>query len=191
MPERLIANSILLISAIAVFACGNETNLTDGDGNRYGTVHIGQQTWMTENLRLDVGAGSYCYGNDTTLCIGMGRLYTWEAATRAADHTPGWHLPSRDEWLTLIESSGPDSLAYDVMISNEFGFLPQWSGVRVASSEQFRARDLKTVNYWSATVSEEDTTLAWSVAIMSNLEIISPHNYPRRNACSVRLIKDN
>ena len=76
------------------------------------------------------------------------------------------------------------------MISEEFGFAPQWSGVRVASG-QFRAMELKTVNYWSSTVSQQDTTLAWSVAIMSNLEIISPHNYPRVNACSVRLIKDN
>jgi uncharacterized protein (TIGR02145 family) len=190
VPRRPIADATLLMCAFFVLACNSDIGLTDMDGNRYGTARIGQQTWMTENLRLDVGEGSYCYNDDPARCIEMGRLYTWEAATEAADRIPGWHLPSQEDWLTLIASSGPDSLAYRVMISEEFGFAPQWSGVRVASG-QFRAMELKTVNYWSSTVSQQNPTLAWSVAIMSNLEIISPHNYPRVNACSVRLIKDN
>jgi len=190
VPRRPIADAAFLVWACSAIACTGDLRLTDMDGNRYGTVRIGQQIWMTENLRLDVGEGSYCYENDPARCIEMGRLYTWEAASTAADRIPGWHLPSREDWLTLIASSGPDSLAYRVMISEEFGFSPQWSGVRVASG-QFRAIELKTVNYWSSTVSPQDSTLAWSVAVMSNLEIISPHNYPRVNACSVRLIRDD
>lgn len=190
MFHRWVIATAILCPSVAALGCGNDTVLIDADGDEYATARIGQQTWMTENLRLDVGEGSYCYDNDPAACLDMGRIYSWEAASRAASRVPGWHLPSREEWLALIGSAGPDSVAYRVITSAEFGFSPQWSGVRVARSGEFRAMESRTVNYWSSTVSQEDGTLAWSVAIMSNLEIISPHDYPRVNACSVRLIKD-
>lgn len=191
MFNRQVITTAILCTTVVAVGCGNGTVLIDSDGNQYGTVRIGQQTWMTENLRLDVGDGSYCYDDNTAKCLDMGRLYSWEAATRAASRIHGWHLPSQEEWLALIESAGPDSVAYEAITSTEFGFSPQWSGVRLAGSGEYRAMELRTVNYWSSTASQEDSTLAWSVAIMSNLRVISPHNYPRVNACSVRLIKDH
>jgi uncharacterized protein (TIGR02145 family) len=146
---------------------------------------------MSDNLLLDVGEGCYCYDDDPKLCDDMGRLYTWSAAVRAAQAIDGWHLPSKAEWNELIKYCGDeDTVAYDNMISENTGFKPQWSGVRI-STGTFKARELQTVNYWSSSTADTNSTLAYSVAIMSNLRIVSPHNYPKANACSVRLIKDD
>lgn len=78
---------------------------TDDDGNDYGTVTIGTQTWMTENLKLE-SANSEVYPG-----VGeeYGRIYDWgEALTVCPD---GWHLPSDEEWTTLTTYLGGESLA--------------------------------------------------------------------------------
>ena len=109
---------------------------------------------MIENLLYDPGEGSYCYDDDTMLCVEMGRLYTWQAAVKAANEIDGWHLPSKQEWQELIELCGPDSsIAYLNIISDSVGFNPQWSGVRT-STGAYKAKDFKSTNYWSSSISD-------------------------------------
>lgn len=180
----------LFVLGLFVFcSCSGPKTMTDPQGYVYTTAKIGNLTWMTENLELDVGEGSYCYDNDPVQCDEMGRLYTWAAAQRAAERVPGWRLPTKKEWKELIALCGPDSVAFKNITDKSFGFNPQWSGVWVAKGE-FRAKHLKTVNYWSSTPSDTNAAYVYSVAVMSNLEIISPHHYPVENACSVRLVKE-
>jgi uncharacterized protein (TIGR02145 family) len=87
----------------------------------------------------------------------------------------GWHLPSRQEWQELIDFCGDDSAGYFNIVSDETGFNPQWSGVRI-STGVLKARGLGGVNYWSSSAPDTNPALAFSVAVMSNLRIISPHN---------------
>jgi uncharacterized protein (TIGR02145 family) len=188
MKQNLLV--VICLASISIcFSCGRHNTFSDSQGNVYRTVKIGQQEWTTDNLLLDVGEGSYCYDDDPKLCEEMGRLYTWSAARVAAKRIAGWHLPSKEEWEELTRKCGDDSVAYNNIISDSIGFHPQWSGVRVSTGE-YKAMELQTVNYWSSSAAEADPELAYSVAIMSNLRIISPHNYPKANACSVRLVKD-
>ena len=63
---------------------------------------------MAENLNYET-KDSYCYENDPANCEKYGRLSTWEAALNACP--PGWHLPSREEFETLVANVGGSDIA--------------------------------------------------------------------------------
>ena len=180
---------ISIFVIIANMSCERQNKIFDSQGNAYKTVMIGQQDWMAENLKIDVGAGSYCYEDDPNQCIEMGRLYTWDAAKRASSQIKGWHIPTMNEWQELISICGGDTAGYARITSERMGFHPSWSGVRISTGE-YKGKEFHGVNYWSSTLADTNSNYAYSVAILSQLKIISPHNYPIVNACSVRLVRD-
>jgi len=52
-------------------------------------------------LNYNPGTGnSACYTNQTSYCSTYGRLYDWKTALTVCPS--GWHLPSYDEWETLV-----------------------------------------------------------------------------------------
>jgi uncharacterized protein (TIGR02145 family) len=73
------------------------------DGKTYRTVKIGNQVWMAENLNYKTGR-SWCYNNNPANCAIYGRWYNWSTAQKACP--VGWHLPSKDEWISLITFLG-------------------------------------------------------------------------------------
>jgi uncharacterized protein (TIGR02145 family) len=97
-------------------------SLTDIDGNVYHYITIGNQIWMTENLKttryrngdpiltnLSDGnwsgttSGAYAnYNNDNKNNERFGRLYNWYAVADSRHLCPsGWHEPGNAEWTTL------------------------------------------------------------------------------------------
>jgi len=72
-------------------------------------VIIGTQTWMKTNLAIDDGGdGIYIVNNVYANGVNMGTqyYYNWEAANRVVSNINGWHLPTKDEWNTLINYAG-------------------------------------------------------------------------------------
>jgi len=67
------------------------------DGKTYKTVTIGNQTWMAENLDYKEEF-SQCYDQK------YGRLYYWKTAKKVCP--TGWHLPSKEEWMALVNFAG-------------------------------------------------------------------------------------
>lgn len=86
------------------------------DGQVYKIVTIGDQVWMAKNLNYEM-AGSYCYNNNASNCMRYGRLYTWDAAMNACPD--GWHLPTYDELVSLIENASGQFLAGGVLKSKD------------------------------------------------------------------------
>lgn len=84
----------------------------------YKTVKIGNQIWMAENLRMDDGGGGVQiknYGTQYGLDYGTQYFYTINAATRITNKINGWHLPTKAEVDTLINSVGGSSNACKVL----------------------------------------------------------------------------
>lgn len=80
------------------------------DGQTYKTVVIGTQTWMAENLNLDI-ENVYVIEDliPLSLCNScnyseIGRLYPFSVADAICPE--GWHLPSDGEWTQLTNYVG-------------------------------------------------------------------------------------
>lgn len=78
------------------------------DGKAYKTIQIGSQTWMAENLNYET-VNSYCYENDPANCEKYGRLYTRDSLLNACPE--GYHLPTAEEFATLISNVGGEEIA--------------------------------------------------------------------------------
>ncbi len=138
-------------------------SLTDSrDGETYKTVKIGDQVWMAENLRTKkfndgteiplvtdnseweaLQTPAYCwYDNDeATNKATYGALYNWYTVETEKLCPVGWHIPSEDEWITLLEYVGGEIGAGTVLKSttgwnndgngtDEYGFGAMPGGAR-------------------------------------------------------------
>jgi len=114
---------------VIIFETGT---VTDIDGNIYQTIKIGTQWWMAENLKVthyrngdvipnvidnsewsNLNSGGYCsYNNLAVNSDVYGLLYNWYAVNDSRGLAPqGWHIPSNEEWGTLITYLGGFSVA--------------------------------------------------------------------------------
>jgi len=101
----------------------NDSFFTDRrDGQVYKTVRIGNELWMAENLRYFETAGTEI-PDDKTGEYGM--LYKWTSLmaiekkyskaewTAKENHRGicplGWHIPSEEEWTSLLEELNNDT----------------------------------------------------------------------------------
>lgn len=146
-------------SGIIIKMIENAGNVTDADGNMYQSVRIGNQVWITENLRVTkYNDGSaitkitsnltwdslfyttipaYCYYNNTTNADSIkkfGALYNWYAVDTKKLAPAGWHVPTDSEW-TIMEN-------YLVL----HGF--NWDGTTDASYNNKIAKSLAAKTYW-------------------------------------------
>lgn len=118
---------IVFLFMVLFFSCKKENNsvntITDIDSNVYTTVSIGNQIWMTEDLKTTkfrngepiplmensttwgtLTTSAYCrYGNESTSYV----LYNWYAVNDSRNIAPeGWRISTHEDWLELVNYLG-------------------------------------------------------------------------------------
>jgi len=200
----------------------SDTTVTDIDGNVYKIVKIGLQWWMAENLKVthyrngdaipnvtddgtwaSFATGAYCsYDNADSNIATYGLLYNWYAVDDNRNIAPsGWHVPTDDEWQTLLDSLGGNLVAGGKM--KEAGFTHWWSPNTGATNESgFTAipggyrRDFDGMFgnmgigalFWSST--QYYNYGAWYYSLGRNTTVVQRNYYDEHSGFSLRCVRD-
>jgi len=228
---------IILLAIFFLSCCDDPTSsketsgtVTDIDGNVYQTIKIGTQWWMAENLKVthyrngeaipyvtddsiwfDLTAGAYCnYNNNIDTAAIYGRLYNWFAVGDSRKIAPqGWHIPSDEEWQTLVDYLGGALVAGGKMkttgtieegdglwhnpdfdhtdATNESGFSALPSGIRGYTSDTFTFLGYSGI-FWSST--EYGSDLAWLLTLNYGHSKVYYYSYSMQEGYSVRCVMD-
>jgi len=127
--------SLIGLFLMLLIGCKKEKDIpdtvTDIDDNIYHTVIIGNQVWLTENLKttkyndgsviplvtdntgwISLSSPGFCwYNNESANKDIYGALYNWYAVNTGKLCPTGWHVPSDGEWTALTDFLGGESIA--------------------------------------------------------------------------------
>jgi uncharacterized protein (TIGR02145 family) len=183
--------SILFITFISLYSCRKFTWDNPND-NRYsdidGYINIGSQYWMASNLDVDKfrngdkipqsqtdaeweSAGlnkqpAWCYyNNDLSNGQKYGKLYNWYAIIDSRGLAPeGWHIPTDEEWTTLVQFLGEDKNLAD-KIKSSVGWKNDSNGKNTSGlslipggyrySNGFFDPSGSSAYYWSSSIDEK------------------------------------
>ena len=166
---------------------------------------------------------NWCYANKAENCAVTGRLYTWTAAIDSvklatdADNPqdcgfgkectlpdtvqgicpPGWHLPEKKEWDTLLTKVGGEATALKVLKSqtgwfrqgngsDDVGFSALPAGDRIVNGNFFDIG--KLAGFWSASETDDNYAKALDLGYCSNYAALGYYN--KSLGFSVRCLKD-
>jgi uncharacterized protein (TIGR02145 family) len=198
-------NRTALITLVILFITINSVaqkkeSFTDSrDGKTYRSVKIGKQIWMAENLAFNSGdSGCFAHSYDTNNVATYGYLYTWETSKNVCP--AGWHLPSNDEWATLVEYSGGEFEAGGKMkepgttrwVSPNNGATNKSAFTALAASKREKFKEFNKIgvvgNWWSST--EWGPYMSYFMRLYSNsIETFKLYD-SKTNGYSVRCLKD-
>lgn len=215
MKSKLVSLILLLLSLFQ-YACKNNKN----------QIRIGTQVWATENLNIssfsngdpipeatsvdewrkayDEGKPVWCYYNfDRTYEESYGKLYNIHAVTDIRGLAPkGWHIPNNDEWNTLINYLGGDTVAGKKLKSiegwksyngkngngtNSSGFDAKPGGI--FSYNMWAKWEGEYGKWWSSSSSESPDGCYMGIGFRSDLAEVHC-GFNMGSAYSVRCIKD-
>lgn len=223
MHKMLNFSNLVLISLIMFFliACNGETVKQNDDGSNFETVKIGNQIWTKKNLDIDhyrngdsipeirdslvwrtLTTGAWCYNNyDSDNGEKYGKIYNGYAIIDPRGFAPeGWHIPTIEEWGTLSELFGGDSLSGGAL-KDTIGWTPQDVGATNASGFTALPAGYCSVKgfciglkygayFWTSTY--DTVSSGWINArfILFNSPELKDLSTEKKSGFSVRLIKN-
>jgi len=194
--------------------------LLDIDGNAYDAVTIGTQVWMKQNLKVTkyndgsdilnlqsanwegLTDGIYGFYNSSEDNFNeYGGLYNYYATIDSRGLCPdGWHMPSKNEWQTLIDYIGGIKSGGKLKetgtshwkrpnfgATNEACFSALPGGWTFEPDSISRSLG-ESGSFWSST--SELETHAFVVYLMYSHPVINSTNLDKYYGLSVRCIKD-
>ncbi|MFH0842114.1 MAG: fibrobacter succinogenes major paralogous domain-containing protein [Bacteroidota bacterium] len=224
--DKKIGISLMFITGMLIILlckCNKEDDSTirDTDGNIYTSVKIGTQVWMIENLQTtklnnntnvtlmtenwsdeSMSTPGYCWNeNDESKNKTLyGALYNWHAVNTGKLCPIGWHVPTYDDWTTLITYLGGKTNAggklketgYSLWqipnegATNESGFTGRPGGFYYGSGS-FDQPGIEAY-YWSST--ESGPGNAYILKLSSDDKDAIIGSMDKEKGCSVRCIKE-
>jgi uncharacterized protein (TIGR02145 family) len=211
------------IKPIKFSKLNEEGEVRDFEGNIYKTLVIGNQRWMAENIKSKFYSdgtpilGFHAYNDDTANLNVYGGFYNWNTVMNGTTIIKsqgvcptGWHVPSFDEWVEMINFMGGYQVAGGKMketgtehwnepnesATNEFGFTAIPSG-RYPKSYMRELQLGNSATWWSSTKSGIDKAKSFTILHKSNESlnvtpgVISEYDDLQNDAYSVRCIKDS
>lgn len=215
----VVKNSVLTVPFEVI--CGNTQEsdfVKDIDGNSYDIIRIGNQWWMAENLKTTtyndgttipnvsndsewkfLNTPAYCwYDNNISNKETYGALYNWYTVNTNKLCPEGWHIPTNEEWLILINYLGGSDLAGGKLketgtthwkspntgATNSSGFTALPGGYR----DDFFKSLGEGARFWSATESSANTATIKSLGY--GHEVIASGQFYKNNGFSIRCIKN-
>lgn len=167
--------------------CGHGTLTDPSDGRTYKVIKIGNQVLMAENLNRIINAGNHwSYDDDDKNAVKNGYLYDWETAKKLAPS--GWHLPSKNEWESLMKSLGENSkeVFEHIKVGGSSGFENIFGGWRLARGT-FNSLGA-SAHFWSSTEDGEKEAWHFKISVYSGLTELE--KIDRHAGLSVRYFRD-
>jgi len=197
------------------------STVTDIDGNVYQTVKIGDQWWMAENLKVthyrngtsitrprasagewnSLMSGAFCaYDKNETYANTYGYLYNWKAVNTGGLAPSGWHVPSLDEWETLLDYLGGGRVAGGKLkekgtdhwlspnkgATNICGFNALPGGICHGGCFHLG----ESTKFWSST-RYEDSDSAYYMGLWDSSDGAGTGTFISRDGFSIRCVKDS
>ena len=195
--------------------------VSDKEGNNYRTVVLDNKTWMAENLRVtkykngesiettnpnqDISKVSepkyyWSYKGKDSLSKIYGNLYTWYVIQDPRGVCPeGFHVPSDQEWISLINSLDGNIEAGAKLKETDFvhWFKPNANATNksgfTALPGGYRDNDGKYYvlgfrGYWWSS-KKNYVVMAWNSGLIYNNDILERLDFLKKNGLSVRCVK--
>ncbi len=225
--EVMDTNGLIESTTRQIFVLSDSSEhptVTDIDGNTYRVVRIGRQWWMAENLKVahyrngddipnvtkdawrDLQTDACCVYlddgpsfHDYSYLAVYGRLYNWYAAADSRGLAPsGWQIPSRSDWLELIDYLGGDQVAGGKLkesglahwhspntgATNESGFTALGNGYRDYSGSSAGLESF--ARFMCLTERNERNIFWWNLSYYTAQIETGPHQYTKQYGFAVR-----
>jgi len=199
--------------------CSSISSVTDIDGNIYQTVQIGTQCWLRSDLKVTKyrngdsilsyscngvsSAGAFRNYNNQNVNNGF-KIYNYYAVDDDRGLCPtGWHVPSNQEWNTLVYFLDQNSDTTTSYLSvNAGGALKStatqptpraWNSPNIGATNSSGFSGLQGPwqnkgNWWTS--SPQSNSEAWYLSLSSENRIVNRAGYNKNEYFSVRCLKD-